>query len=150
MLLAVLFLSTFAGAARRRDRRPGLRPVDRQQRRGQRLPARRGWDGPLRARGVLPRRGDAGPALIGAVLAVRQATGAAALNPLYGFGAAPYADAFLAMGLALAAALVVAFGLQTTPATSAASRQPGRDDTEGMRGPLRISRRRPVGFQPRV
>jgi hypothetical protein len=39
------------------------------------------------------------------VLAVRQATGAAALNPLYGFGAAPYADAFLAMGLALAAAL---------------------------------------------
>jgi len=83
------------------------------------------------------------------VLAVRQATGAAALNPLYGLGAAPYADAFLAMGLALAAALVVAFGLQTTPATSAASRQPGRDDTEAMRGPLRISRRRPVGFQPR-
>jgi DHA2 family metal-tetracycline-proton antiporter-like MFS transporter len=66
-----------------------------------------------------------GPALIGAVLAARQAAGAAALNPLYGFAAAPFSDAFLAMGLALAAALVVASGLQTTPATSAASPQPG-------------------------
>lgn len=69
--------------------------------------------------------GDAGPALIGAVLAVQQATGAAAPNPLYGFGAAPFSDAFLAMVLALAAALVVAFGLPTTPATSATSRQSG-------------------------
>jgi DHA2 family metal-tetracycline-proton antiporter-like MFS transporter len=70
--------------------------------------------------------GGTGAALGGAFLAARQGAGAAALNPLYGFGAAPFSDVFLAMGLALALALGIALGLPTAPVPPAAS--PGKGD----------------------
>jgi DHA2 family metal-tetracycline-proton antiporter-like MFS transporter/DHA2 family florfenicol/chloramphenicol resistance protein-like MFS transporter len=54
-----------------------------------------------------------GPALIGAFLATRAEAGAGALNPLYTFDAAPFSDAFLAMLLALAVALIAAFRLRS-------------------------------------
>jgi MFS transporter, DHA2 family, metal-tetracycline-proton antiporter len=133
MVLAVLFLSTFAGAS------PVLLAVgtaglgaglaciqsSASNAAANALPGETVGVGMGLFAGAFFLGAGTGPALIGAVLAARQAAGNAALNPLYGFGAAPFSDAFLAMGLALAAALVVAFGLQTTPAASAASRQPG-------------------------
>lgn len=57
-----------------------------------------------------------GPALIGAFLAARAEAGAGALNPLYTFDAAPFSDAFLVLLLALAAALIAAFGLRSAVA----------------------------------
>jgi DHA2 family metal-tetracycline-proton antiporter-like MFS transporter len=53
-----------------------------------------------------------GPALIGAFLAARQEAASGAINPLYPFGAAPFSDAFLVMGLAPIVALISAFGLR--------------------------------------
>lgn len=53
-----------------------------------------------------------GPAVMGAFLAARQAAGAAALNPLYSFDAAPFSDTFLVMILALIVALLAAFRLR--------------------------------------
>ena len=55
-----------------------------------------------------------GPALIGAFLAAREEAGSGAINPLYTLDAAPFSDAFLAMVLALLAALIAALGLRDT------------------------------------
>jgi len=54
-----------------------------------------------------------GPALIGAFLAARQEAGFGALNPLYTFGVAPFSDAFLAMAVAVVIALLATFGLRS-------------------------------------
>lgn len=54
----------------------------------------------------------AGPALIGALLEARQEADAAALNPFYTLGVAPFSDAFLAAALALLIALVAASRLR--------------------------------------
>jgi DHA2 family metal-tetracycline-proton antiporter-like MFS transporter/DHA2 family florfenicol/chloramphenicol resistance protein-like MFS transporter len=57
--------------------------------------------------------GGTGPALIGAFLAARQEAGAGALNPLYSFDASAFSDAFLATVLALIIALIAAVGLRS-------------------------------------
>lgn len=56
--------------------------------------------------------GATGPALVGAFLATRREGSASALNPLYALDAAPFSDAFLAISLVLALALVAALGLR--------------------------------------
>ncbi len=53
-----------------------------------------------------------GPALIGAFLAARQEAESGAINPLYTQGAAPFSDAFLAVGVVTITALVAALGLR--------------------------------------
>lgn len=53
-----------------------------------------------------------GPALIGAFLAARQEAGLEAINPLYALDAAPFSDAFLAVGAVTIIALVAALGLR--------------------------------------
>lgn len=53
-----------------------------------------------------------GPALIGAFLAARQEAGLEAINPLYTLDAAPFSDAFLAVGAVTIIALVAALGLR--------------------------------------
>lgn len=70
-----------------------------------------------------------GPALIGALLAARQETGADALNPLWDRAdllAAPFSDAYLAVSLALLIALAATVGLRRT-----------RPDTPNDQGPSR-------------
>lgn len=57
--------------------------------------------------------GATGPALIGAFLAARRAAASEALNPLYGLDAIPFSDAFLAISLVLALAVVAALGLRS-------------------------------------
>ena len=54
-----------------------------------------------------------GPALIGAFLAARQEAGFGALNPLNRFDAAPFSDAFLVMAVAVVIALLATFGLRS-------------------------------------
>ncbi|MDP9474404.1 MAG: MFS transporter [Actinomycetota bacterium] len=53
-----------------------------------------------------------GPALVGAFLAARQEAGSGAINPLYALGAAPFSDAFLAVGATALLALVAALWLR--------------------------------------
>jgi MFS transporter, DHA2 family, metal-tetracycline-proton antiporter len=57
--------------------------------------------------------GGTGPALIGAFLAARREADAEALNPLYTMDAAPFSDAFLAIGVAVIAALLATFGIRS-------------------------------------
>lgn len=59
-----------------------------------------------------------GPALIGAFLAARQEAESGAINPLYTQGAAPFSDAFLAVGAVALVALVTAIGLREGGDTS--------------------------------
>lgn len=82
--------------------------------------------------------GAAGPAIAGALLAAGQEAGSAALNPLYGLGAAPYSDVFLALLLPLFAALVAAGRLPTT----AGAKRPARGERAGAEA------ERTVGVQP--
>jgi MFS transporter, DHA2 family, metal-tetracycline-proton antiporter len=58
--------------------------------------------------------GGTGSALIGALLTARQNAGGGAFNPLYGYNAAPFSDAFLAMAGFVIVALMLAFGLRST------------------------------------
>ena len=62
--------------------------------------------------GLLFLGGGTGPALIGAFLAAREEAGSSAINPLYALGATPFSDAFLAIALVLASALVAASTLR--------------------------------------
>jgi MFS transporter, DHA2 family, metal-tetracycline-proton antiporter len=56
--------------------------------------------------------GGTGPAVIGAFLEARREAGTEALNPLYGFDAASFSDAFLLIGVALVLALLASIRLQ--------------------------------------
>jgi len=62
--------------------------------------------------GLLFLGGGTGPALIGAFLAARDEAGLNAINPLYALNAAPFSDAFLAIALVLAFALMAASALR--------------------------------------
>jgi DHA2 family metal-tetracycline-proton antiporter-like MFS transporter/DHA2 family florfenicol/chloramphenicol resistance protein-like MFS transporter len=57
--------------------------------------------------------GGTGPAVVGAFLAARSEAGAKALNPLYALDAAPFSDAFLILVLALLLSLVASLGLRS-------------------------------------
>jgi MFS transporter, DHA2 family, metal-tetracycline-proton antiporter len=59
--------------------------------------------------------GGFGPAIGATFLALREQTGAGALNPLYVQGAAPFSDAFLLLTFAVLAALAASLGLQGKP-----------------------------------
>ena len=62
--------------------------------------------------GLLFLGGGTGPALTGALLAAREEAGARAINPFYALDAAEFSDAFLALGLAPALALIATAGLR--------------------------------------
>jgi DHA2 family metal-tetracycline-proton antiporter-like MFS transporter/DHA2 family florfenicol/chloramphenicol resistance protein-like MFS transporter len=62
--------------------------------------------------GLLFLGGGTGPALIGAFLAAREEADSGAINPLYALNATPFSDAFLAIALVQAFALMAAFTLR--------------------------------------
>lgn len=70
-----------------------------------------------------------GPALIGALLAAREESGASAVNPLYALEAGPFSDAFLATVPALGIALVAAFALRSGTGADERIERPANDAT---------------------
>jgi MFS transporter, DHA2 family, metal-tetracycline-proton antiporter len=76
--------------------------------------------------GLLFLGGGTGPALIGAFLAAREEAGISAINPLYALHAAPFSDAFLAIALVLAAALMAASALQGGTRTNMQDERSGK------------------------
>ena len=80
--------------------------------------------------GLLFLGGGTGPALIGAFLAARDEAGLNAINPLYALNAAPFSDAFLAIALVLAFALMAASALR---GGTRANMQDGRSGKEKAR-----------------
>jgi DHA2 family metal-tetracycline-proton antiporter-like MFS transporter/DHA2 family florfenicol/chloramphenicol resistance protein-like MFS transporter len=76
--------------------------------------------------GLLFLGGGTGPALIGAFLAAREAAGFSAINPLYALDAAPFSDAFLAIALVLALALLAASALRDGSTANKQDEGPGK------------------------
>ena len=76
--------------------------------------------------GLLFLGGGTGPALTGAFLAAREEAGARAINPLYDLNAAAFSDVFLALGLALVAALIAAAGLRAGTDASGGTERSGK------------------------
>jgi MFS transporter, DHA2 family, metal-tetracycline-proton antiporter len=76
--------------------------------------------------GLLFLGGGTGPALVGAFLAAREEAGAGAINPAYALDAAAFSDAFLALALAPAVALIAAAGLRADIEAGKGAERPGK------------------------
>ncbi len=68
-----------------------------------------------------------GPALVGALLAAREESGAGAVNPLYALEAGPFSDAFLATVPALGIALIAALALRGVTGADERIERPDND-----------------------
>ena len=76
--------------------------------------------------GLLFLGGGTGPALIGAFLAAREEGSFSAINPFYALNTAPFSDAFLAIALVLALALVAASALRDGSNQTSKTSDPGK------------------------